>query len=49
MITIEIQKNGNPIKTFTCTPEMQQKTFNKAMNIAGGKWNGKDDFKVIIK
>ncbi len=48
MVTIKIQKNGNTIKQFTCPVKMQQKYFALAFDIAGGMWNGKDEFKVVI-
>jgi len=43
---IQILKNGNPIKELPYTPQTLQKVFNKAMNIAGGLWNGVDKFTV---
>lgn len=48
MITIKILKNGKLIKQFTCPKSIQQKYFSLAIDIAGGMWNGKDEFKVII-
>ena len=48
MIEISILKNDIVIKTFKCNKSMLDKTFNKVHNIAGGMWNGKDEFKVII-
>ena len=49
MITIKIQKNGNTIKQFNCFPQMKQKYFDLAYDIAGGMWNGKDEFKVVVE
>lgn len=46
---IEITKNGKVVKEFTCRESELQSTFNKAHDIAGGMWNGKDQFKVVIK
>jgi hypothetical protein len=48
MVTVKILKNGNTIKQFTCPIKMQQKYFELAFDIAGGMWNGKDEFKVVI-
>lgn len=48
MIEISILKNGSVIKTFSCTKSALDKTFNKVHSIAGGMWNGKDKFQVII-
>lgn len=48
MVTVKILKNGNTIKQFTCPIKMQQKYFELACDIAGGMWNGKDEFKVVI-
>ena len=48
MVTVKILKNGNLVKQFSCYPKMQQKYFELAVDIAGGMWNGKDEFKVVI-
>ena len=48
MVKVNILKNGEIIKQFTCLASMQQKYFAKAMNIAGGMWNGEDKFTVRI-
>lgn len=48
MVTIKILKNGNLIKQFTCPKKMLQKYFNLAYDIAGGMWNGKDEFTVKV-
>jgi hypothetical protein len=48
MKTIKILKNGKLIKQFTCAEKMVQKYFNHAFDIAGGMWNGKDEFTVVI-
>jgi hypothetical protein len=48
MTTIKILKNGNCVKQFTATTEkMFQKYYALAVDIAGGMWNGKDEFKVV--
>ena len=43
-----ILKNDETIKTLECVENTLQATFNLAHDIAGGMWNGKDKFKVII-
>jgi hypothetical protein len=48
MITIKILKNGNTIRQFTCPAKMKQKYFKLAFDMAGGMWNGKDEFNVLI-
>jgi hypothetical protein len=48
MITIQILKNGQPLKEFKCVEKLIQKTFAKAHSIAGGLWNGVDAFSVKI-
>ena len=48
MKTVKILKNGNTIKQFTCPEKMQQKYFELAHDIAGGMWNGKDEFTIVI-
>jgi hypothetical protein len=48
MLQVQILKNGIIIKKFNCTENMLQSCFEKAYNIAGGMWNGKDEFKVYI-
>lgn len=48
MTTIQILKNGQPIREFRCTEELLQKAFAKAHSIAGGLWNGVDAFSVKI-
>jgi hypothetical protein len=45
---IQILKNGSPIKEFPYTSQTLQKVYNKAVNIAGGKWNGVDEFVVKV-
>ena len=48
MVTVKILKNSSTIKQFTCPIKMQQKYFELAFDIAGGMWNGKDEFKVVV-
>jgi hypothetical protein len=48
MKTIQILKNEKVIKQFFCTEKMLQKYFDLAYDIAGGMYNGKDQFKIII-
>ena len=48
MKTIQILKNGNCIKQFTSPIKLVDKYFALAVDIAGGMWNGKDEFKVVI-
>ena len=45
---VMILKNDETIKTLECVEKTLQHTFNLAHDIAGGMWNGKDKFKVII-
>ena len=47
-IEIAIFKNGVKIKSAICTPKTSQKTWDKMVDVAGGKWNGKDEFTVKI-
>lgn len=49
MKKIEIRKNGNTVKTIV-VPKLRplQQVFDYAVNIAGGMWNGKDEFTVTI-
>ncbi len=46
IMKIQILKNGSPIKELSYTPQTLQKVFNKAVDIAGGLWNGVDKFTV---
>jgi hypothetical protein len=48
MKTVVIKKNGNVIKSFESSETKLQSTFNKAVNMAGGMWNGVDTFTVSI-
>jgi hypothetical protein len=48
MIKVMIKKNDETIKVMECMESTLQHTFNLAHDIAGGMWNGKDKFKVII-
>ena len=45
---VMILKNDETIKTLECVENTLQTTFNRAHDIAGGMWNGKDKIKVII-
>jgi len=47
-MSIQILKNGKVVKSYPCTPSTMQKVFNKVHNIAGGMWNGKDNFSVKV-
>lgn len=49
MNVIKILKNGIAIRTIPYTVATLQRNFNKAHSIAGGLWNGKDEFKVVIE
>ena len=56
MTIVKILKNGESIKELKvslCKSHSQynsvlNKTFNKAIDMAGGLWNGKDKFVVKI-
>lgn len=48
MKTVVIKKNGNVIKSFQSSESKLHSTFNKAVNMAGGMWNGIDKFTVSI-
>jgi hypothetical protein len=48
-ITINIMKNGKSIIECRCKPSQTDRYFARAVNIAGGMWNGKDNFSVITK
>jgi hypothetical protein len=48
MKKIEILKNGKMVRQFICKESDLQKKFEYAVDIAGGMWNGKDNFKVVI-
>jgi hypothetical protein len=48
MYTITILKNGITFKTFKCEQNKVQKTFNRAFNMAGGMWDGINEYNVII-
>lgn len=47
-MSIQILKNGKVVFVFPCTPSTMQKTLNKVHDIAGGMWNGKDNFSVKV-
>jgi hypothetical protein len=49
MNVIKILKNGITIKTIPYTVVTLQRCFNQAHSIAGGLWNGVDEFKVVIE
>jgi hypothetical protein len=48
MVKIEITRNGTVIKSFTCPKTLQQSYFAEAHSMAGGMWNGVDEFKVLV-
>jgi hypothetical protein len=48
MVDIQILKNGNVIKKISCPKIFLQKYFEVAMDIAGGMYNGTDEFTVKI-
>ena len=48
MIKIKILKNGKAIKEIKTIKRHQQSEFERAMNLAGAMFNGKDEFSVII-
>ena len=50
IIRISILKNGKGIRQFTCyNKKMAENYWNYAIDLAGGMWNGKDEFTVITK
>lgn len=48
MITVAILKNEQLIKQFTCPEKMKQKYFDMCCDIAGGMWDGKNKFSVVV-
>lgn len=49
MTKVQIKKNQKVIKTFSVPAGKNiQTVFNMAVDIAGGMWNGIDDFVVNI-
>lgn len=47
--TVVIKKNGIVIKQFTVTDSKKVNSIlNRAIDIAGGMWNGKDEFTVEV-
>jgi hypothetical protein len=48
IITVQILKNGQPLKEFKCEEKKLHITFATAHSIAGGLWNGVDAFSVKI-
>jgi hypothetical protein len=48
MTSIVILKNNQIIKTYITGGSDIQRTFDKAVDIAGGMWNGVDIFTVKI-
>ena len=48
MVRIQILKNGEIIKVFTCPKTQKQKYFNHAQNIAGGMYDGINLFTIKI-
>lgn len=48
MITVAILKNGQLIKQFYCPEKMVQKYFEMCVDLAGGMWDGKNEYTVVI-
>lgn len=48
MIKVIILKNSKIVKEFNASEQTLQNVFSKAVNLAGGMWNGKDKFSVKI-
>jgi hypothetical protein len=48
MIQVQILKNNVVIKTLLCIESKLQSTFNRAHNMAGGMWNGTDEFTIVV-
>jgi hypothetical protein len=45
---VNVLKNGSIIQQFSATESTYQRVYRKAVNIAGGMWNGVDKFTVIV-
>ena len=45
---VNVLKNGVIVKQFPATESTYQRVYQKAVNIAGGMWNGVDKFSVIV-
>jgi hypothetical protein len=48
MVEIQILKNGDVLKKISCSKKFIQKYVEVAMDIAGGMYNGTDEFTVKI-
>ena len=46
--SVKILKNGKEIREYPCTKLNWERIYTKAIDIAGGMWNGKDRFEVVI-
>jgi hypothetical protein len=46
MKKVVITKNGKVVKEFSCNPQTVRNVLIRAIDIAGGMWNGTDTFKV---
>ena len=45
---VVIKKNDKVVKEFNCNTKTIMSVWNRAIDIAGGMWNGKDDFRVAV-
>ena len=48
-IKVVVTKNNRVIKIFEATQSNLQTTLNRALNFAGGKYDGLNSYKVKIK
>lgn len=48
MVTVQILKNGKLVRQFYCPVKFQQRYFDLAYDIAGGMYNGVDEFTVVV-
>jgi hypothetical protein len=48
VITVEVRKNGETVRTLLTTLGEKQRTFEEAVDEAGGMWNGTDVFTVEV-
>lgn len=46
-VKIEILKNGVSVREFLCSEKDFQKVFIRAQTMAGGLWNGSDEFSIV--
>lgn len=46
MKKVVITKNGKVVREFNCNTNTVRNVLLKAIDIAGGMWNGSDTFKV---